>query len=105
MADGRGDDRQERQYRLFRSLLDMGSAQREEALRELEENNDPDLADVRTLLQHREQADAEQFLAGLQEGGGPDRIGRYRVVAPLGRGGQADLFRAVDPELRRDVVI
>ena len=83
----------------------MDSAGREQALRELEEKNDPDLAGVRELLQHREQADAEQFLVVHQEGDGPDHIGRYRVVAPLGRGGQADLFRAVHPTTAQDVVI
>jgi serine/threonine protein kinase len=36
---------------------------------------------------------------------GPGAIGKYRVVEFLGRGGQADVYRAVDPALRRDVVI
>jgi serine/threonine protein kinase len=32
-------------------------------------------------------------------------IGRYRVIERLGIGGQGDVYRAVDPALRRDVVI
>jgi serine/threonine-protein kinase len=32
-------------------------------------------------------------------------IGKYRVVEHLGSGGQGDVFRAVHPELKRDVVI
>lgn len=35
----------------------------------------------------------------------PDRIGKYRVVECLGRGGQGAVFRAVHPVLGRDVVI
>lgn len=35
----------------------------------------------------------------------PDYIGKYKVICPLGAGGQADVFRALHPELGRDVVI
>ncbi len=35
----------------------------------------------------------------------PKTIGRYRIVEVLPPGGQADLYRAVHPTLRRDVVI
>ena len=34
-----------------------------------------------------------------------DFIGKYKVVSRLGAGGQAEVFRAVHPELLRDVVI
>lgn len=34
-----------------------------------------------------------------------DHIDRYRLIARLGTGGQAVVFRAHDPELRRDVVV
>jgi hypothetical protein len=34
-----------------------------------------------------------------------DRIGKYRIVERLGSGGQGEIFRAVHPELGRDVVI
>jgi serine/threonine protein kinase len=38
--------------------------------------------------------------------GRPDSIGKYQVIEGLGRGGQADVFRAVHPHLPgRDVVI
>ena len=36
---------------------------------------------------------------------GRDRIGKYKVICPLGSGGQADVYRALHPELQRDVVI
>jgi hypothetical protein len=35
----------------------------------------------------------------------PERIGKYRIVECLGRGGQGAVFRAVHPELGRDVVV
>lgn len=35
----------------------------------------------------------------------PARIGKYIVIAPLGHGGQADVFRAVHPELQTEVVV
>jgi serine/threonine protein kinase len=40
------------------------------------------------------------------ESQGPRRIGKYRVVERLGRGGQAEVFRAIHPDLPgQDVVI
>lgn len=35
----------------------------------------------------------------------PEAIGRYRVIAFLGAGGQATTYRAVHPELEREVVV
>lgn len=35
----------------------------------------------------------------------PQRIGRYDIVEPLGIGGMATVFRAVDPTLKRDVAL
>ena len=34
-----------------------------------------------------------------------DSIGKYKVISPLGAGGQGDVYRALHPELNRDVVI
>ncbi len=34
-----------------------------------------------------------------------DSIGKYKVISRLGAGGQAEVFRAVHPDLERDVVI
>ncbi len=39
------------------------------------------------------------------EGRLPESIGKYRIVEALGRGGQAMVYRAVHPVLKRDVVI
>src|SRR5438067_559141 len=33
------------------------------------------------------------------------RLGPYEIVAPLGAGGMGEVYRAVDPRLRRDVAI
>ena len=35
----------------------------------------------------------------------PDRIGRYDVIGVLGAGAMGDVYRAVDPQLRREVAI
>ena len=41
-------------------------------------------------------------VTGLSVG---DRIGRFEIVGPLGRGGVGDVFRARDPQLLREVAI
>ncbi|MBM4094165.1 MAG: serine/threonine protein kinase, partial [Planctomycetes bacterium] len=35
----------------------------------------------------------------------PDRIGKYVVISRVGAGGQADVFRAVHPALKREVIL
>jgi len=39
---------------------------------------------------------------GLVTGG---QVGKYRIVGPVGSGGQADVWRAFHPELQRDVIL
>lgn len=38
-------------------------------------------------------------------GSAPEMIGKYRVIAPISRGGQARVFRALHPTLSRELVI
>src|SRR5262249_39392600 len=41
----------------------------------------------------------------LPAAAGPRRIGKYPIIASLGKGGQAEVFRALHPTLQKDVVI
>src|ERR1700719_2989549 len=34
-----------------------------------------------------------------------DRLGPYEIVAPIGKGGMGEVYRARDPRLRRDVAV
>ena len=34
-----------------------------------------------------------------------DRLGAYELIAPIGRGGMGEVWRALDPALRRHVAI
>src|SRR5580700_10182501 len=34
-----------------------------------------------------------------------DKLGPYEIVAPIGKGGMGEVYRAHDPRLRRDVAI
>jgi len=46
-----------------------------------------------------------QAVAAPAQSDHPARIGKYVVLGRLGRGGQADVFRAVHPELQKEVVV
>lgn len=35
----------------------------------------------------------------------PPTFGRYRVIQPLGAGGMAEVYQAIDPTLEREVAI
>jgi serine/threonine protein kinase len=48
-------------------------------------------------------ADAESTVQG--QAGSPRRIGRYQVVAELGAGGMGKVYRAIDPNLGREVAV
>ena len=44
----------------------------------------------------------------VESAGGPrpgEKVGPYEVVAPLGKGGMGEVYRARDPRLSREVAI
>src|SRR5687767_8580524 len=57
----------------------------------------------------REISRIAEFNRGLQKGGGapdaPERWGHLLLLEQIGRGGQAEVFRAWDPTLRREVAL
>ena len=73
--------RLERQWILDESLADIASVTASEAV-------SGNVA---------ERSDAQPF--------GSHYIGKYKIISPLGSGGQGDVYRALHPDLNRDVVI
>ncbi len=81
-------------------LLELADGRRDLSTRE-QLANAP--AEVTSLPFHYSDASTPSAGAGLEER--PRRLGRYEVRERLGRGGFAAVYRAWDPELRRDVAI
>jgi serine/threonine protein kinase len=66
-----------------------------------------EIAELRSISAPQEGGPAETVLFGAATSLLPASalIGRYVVVAPLGSGGQADVYRVIDPSLGRDLVL
>ncbi len=66
--------------------------------------NEPDSGLLDTVSETGERVVAETG-PSIPTGAFPKAIGKYRVIEPLDRGGQATVYRAIHDELGRDVVI
>jgi eukaryotic-like serine/threonine-protein kinase len=65
------------------------------------------LRGTRNLLRDMEGLDSMKFPIGNGHGNGttPSKIGKYTVIGRLGNGGQAEVFRALQPVIEREVVV
>lgn len=114
-----------RAYRVFKSLLDLDDARLDEELGRIA-REDPEIVDqVERLIGRDRQADplldrpgagADELLAGdlltsmiargeLEVGRMPERIGPYRLIGELGRGGMGVVYEAEQDEPKRRVAI
>src|SRR5438067_400681 len=66
-----------------------------------------EIAELRSLSARRHDPLAKTFIGGFTGASLPSgaAIGRYMIVGELGSGGQADVYRVIDPDLRRDLVL
>jgi serine/threonine protein kinase len=99
---------------LFQEALQRAPAERSAYLREACHGDAELQREVASLLaNHHEAADfkpwaaaaAAQLIAGpdsLQEG---QRLGPYEILAPIGKGGMGEVYKAHDTRLKRDVAI
>ncbi len=88
---------------LLDELLDIGADARGERLRALQTEDPAMAAQLQTCLQAVEQSRDADFLAGVAGGSKGEaaaatlqgqRLGAYRIVAPLGQGGSGSVWRA-----------